>query len=297
MRRLTKDRYVTAFGAENPPAYTIADGETVVVETRDCYADCVTREGLLQEYPGPNPATGPIEVKGSQPGEALAVTIAEVKPADWGFIAGVEKEASKEWKSPFTIIEIRDGTAHYPWGLRLPLDPMIGVIGVAPEGEAVPTTTPHDWGGNMDTADLKAGATVYFPVAVPGAMLALGDVHALQGDAESCGTGIECSAEVTLTVRRVPEMLWPCPLIVRGDELMLVASADTLDAAAWRAVEEMAGLISKLTGLNYVESRRLLSTAGDIRISQIVNPKKTCRAVIPRAALGEAWPSRLSFRP
>lgn len=295
MRRLTKERYVTAFGAENPAAYTIADGETVVVETRDCYADCVTREGVLQEYPGPNPATGPIAVEGSVPGEAVAVTIHEVKPADWGFIAGVEKEA-KEWKSPFTIIEMREGKAHYPWGLVLPLDPMIGVIGVAPAGEAVPTTTPHDWGGNLDTADVKAGATIYFPVAVPGAMLALGDVHALQGDAESCGTGIECAAEVTLTARRVPQALWRCPLIVRADQLMLVASADTIDAAAWRAVEEMAGLISKLTGLNYVEARRLLSTAGDIRISQIVNPKKTCRAVMPRVALGGAWPSGLSFR-
>jgi amidase len=71
---------------------------------------------------------------------------------------------------------------------------------------------------------------------------------------------------------------------------MLVASADTIDAAAWRAVEEMAGLISKLTGLPCVESRRLLSTAGDIRISQIVNPRKTCRAVIPKEALPGAWP-------
>ena len=294
MRRLTKDKFVTALGTENPAAYTIADGETVVVETRDCFGDFVTREGeIIPGSPGANPATGPIEVKGSQPGEALAVTIEEVKPAEWGFIAGGGAEEGE----PFTVIEMRDGKAHYPWGLVLPLDPMIGVIGVAPEGEAVPTTTPSDWGGNLDTREIRAGSTIYFPVAVPGAMLALGDVHALQGDAESCGTGIECSAEVTLTVRRVPEMLWRCPLIVREDELMLVASADTLDAAAWRAVEEMAGLISTLTGLSYVESRRLLSTAGDIRISQIVNPKKTCRAVVPRAALGEAWPSRLSFRP
>jgi len=290
MRRLGRDHFVNDLNSANSPAYEIEDGETVVVETRDCYADCVTREGVLQEYPGPNPATGPIAVRGSAPGEALALTIHEVKPADWGFIAGVEREASKEWRSPFSIIEMHDGMAHYPWGLRLPLDPMIGVIGVAPEGQGVPTTTPHDWGGNMDTADVKAGATVFLPVAVPEAMLALGDVHARQGDGESCGTGIECSAEVTLTVRRQPEALWRCPLILREDRLMLIASADTLDAAAWRAVEEMSGLLCKIAGLSYVEARRLLSTAGDIRISQIVNPRKTCRAVIPKAAIPDHWP-------
>jgi len=294
MRRLSKDKYVTAFSAGNPAAYTIADGETVVVETRDCFGDFVTREGeIIPGSPGANPATGPIAVEGSLPGEALAVTIHAVKPAEWGFIGTWSLGRDEK---PL-IITMADGFATYPWGLRLPLDPMIGVIGVAPEGEAVPTTTPHDWGGNLDTVDVKPGATVYFPVAVPGAMLALGDVHALQADAESCGTGIECSAEVTLTVRRVTEPLWPCPLIVRDDLLILVASADTVDAAARRAVDEMAGLLGKLAGLSDKEARALISTAGDIRISQIVNPKKTCRAVIPRAALGEKWPSRLSFRP
>jgi amidase len=287
MRRLTKDKFVTAFSAENPAAYTIADGETVVVETRDCFGDFVTREGeILPGSPGPNPATGPIAVKGSVPGEALAVTIHEVKPADWGFIG--TWSLGRDQKP--LIITMADGCATYPWGLRLPLDPMIGVIGVAPEGEAIPTTTPHDWGGNLDTTDVKPGATVYFPVAVPGAMLALGDVHALQADAESCGTGIECSAEVTLTARRVPEALWHCPLIVRNDQLILVASAETVDAAARRAVDEMAGLLGKLAGLSDKEARALISTAGDIRISQIVNPKKTCRAVMPRAAIPEAWP-------
>jgi len=290
MRRLSKDHTVFALSGAEQAAYTIAEGETVVVETKSCYADCVTREGMLEEYPGPNPATGPIAIEGVRPGEALAVKIEGIATAEWGFVAGVERDESREWRGPFTVVEIHDGVAHYPWGLRLPVAPMVGVIGVAPAGEPVPTTTPHDWGGNLDTVDVCAGATIYFPVAASGALLALGDVHALQGDAESCGTGIECSAEVTLTARRVPEPLWPCPIIVRDDSLILVASAETLDEAAHRAMEEMAGLLGKLTGLRYAECRRLLSTAGDIRISQIVNPKKTCRAVIPRAAIPEAWP-------
>jgi amidase len=231
----------------------------------------------------PNPATGPIEVKGVRAGEGLAVTVHEVRPAEWGFISGGGERT-------YTVIEMKEGVASYPWGLRAPVNPMIGVIGLAPAGDPVPTNTPGDHGGNLDTPDVCAGATLFLPAAVAGGMLALGDVHALQGDGECSGTGIECAAEVTLTARRVEEPLWPMPYLVREDKLMLIASADTLEEAAWRAVGELAKLVSKLTGLSDAEARRMLSTVGEVRISQIVNPKKTCRAVLPRWAIAEHWP-------
>jgi amidase len=284
MKRLTRDKVVHALDKATPAAFSVEDGETFVVETHDCWGGNVTREGTkVRERVSPNPATGPIEVVGAQPGEALVVTVHEVTPADWGFIAGGGVD-------DFTIIEMRGGLATYPGGRQFPLHPMIGVMGVAPAGEAVPTTTPGDHGGNLDTVDLRAGSVISLPVAVPGAMLALGDVHALQGDGECGGTGVECAAEVTLTVKRVKEPLWPMPLIVRDDTLMLLASGDTLDEAAWLAVGEMAKLITKLTGLPDHLARRLLSTVGEVRISQIVNPRKGCRAVIPKAAIGERWP-------
>jgi len=285
MRRLARDRFITEMSRAHPAAYTMEEGETVVVETNDCHGGFVSREGVLRPGgPGPNPATGPIEVKGAQPGEGLAVTIHEVRPADWGFIGGGGE------RERFTVVEMKDGIAIYPWGLRLPLNPVVGVIGVAPGGEPVGNGVPGEHGGNLDTTDIRAGATMFLPVTVPGAMLALGDVHALQGDGECCGTGIECEAEVTLSVRRLKEALWPCPLVLRDDKLMLLASGETVDEAAWKAVAEMAKLLSKLTGLSDVEARRLLSTAGDIRISQTVNPLKTCRAIIPKAAIPEQWP-------
>lgn len=285
MRRLTGDRFVAELSKDTPAAYRVADGETVLVETPDCHGGHVDRDGTMRpDAPGPNPSTGPIEVRGSQPGEALAVTIHEVTPANWGFIGGGGEEAG------FTVIDIEDGVAIYPWGLRLPINPVVGAIGVAPPGEPVPMTTPSDWGGNLDTADVCAGATIYLPVGVPGAMLALGDVHALQGDSECCGTGIECAAEVMLTARRVKDPLWPTVHLVRDDKLMVLAHGETVDEAAWGAVDAMAKLLSKLTGLSDTEARRLLSTAGDVRISQIVNPRKTCRAIIPKEAIPEHWP-------
>jgi amidase len=285
MRRLTRDRFVSELSKGNPPAYSVEDGETILVETPDCHGGFVERDGTLRPgAPGPNPSTGPLEVRGSQPGEALGVAIHEVKPADWGFVGGGEGEAG------FMIVRIEGGAAVYPWGLQLPVNPIIGAIGVAPPGDPVPMTTPSDWGGNLDTADVCAGATVYLPVAIPGGMLALGDVHALQGDSECCGTGIECAAEVTLTVKRVEDPLWPSVYLVRDEKLMIFAHGETVDEAAWGVVDQMAKLLAKLTGLSDLDSRRLLSTAGDVRISQMVNPRKTCRAIIPRQAIPDHWP-------
>ncbi len=283
MRRLSRDHCVMTLDGANPPACSIAPGETVLVETPDCRGGHVTRQGELRPgAPGPNPSTGPIEVKGSRPGEAIAVTIHQITTGDWGFIGGGDEG--------YTVVEIEEGVAVYPWGLRLPVRPIIGVIGVAPPEEAVPLSTPSDWGGNLDTVDVCAGATVYLPVAVGGAMLALGDVHALQGDSECAGTGIECEAQVTLSVRRVADPVWESVHLVRDDRFMVFGHGETLDEAAWAAVEAMARCLSRLTGLTELESRRLLSTAGEVRISQMVNPRKTCRAIIPRAAIAEHWP-------
>lgn len=285
MKRLTSDHFITEMSKAHPPIYSIKDGETVTVETLDCHGGMVGKDGILRpERVYANPATGPIEVNGAQPGEGLAITIREIRPADWGFISGGGD------RTVATVIDMKNGIASYPWGLRLPVDPMIGVIGLAPAGDPIPTTTPGEHGGNLDTVDVRPGATLYLPVATPGGMLALGDIHALQGDGECGGTGIECAAEVTLSVQIVKEPLWPAPYLVRGEKLMLIASADTLDEAAWKAVGDMAKLLTRLTGLADVNARRLLSTAGEIRISQIVNPKKTCRAVIPRSAIPDHWP-------
>jgi len=286
MRRLTSDHFITEMSKSHPPIYTINEGETVTVETLDCQGGMVGKDGVpKQPRTLVNPATGPIEIKGSQPGDAVAVTIHKIRPADCGFIGGGGQDGVA-----FTPIKMQHDTAIYPWGLHLPLDPMIGVIGLAPAGDPVPTTTPGEHGGNLDTADVGEGATIYLPVAVPGGMLALGDVHALQGDAECGGTGIECAAEVTLSAKIIRDPLWPTPYLVRNDKLVLIASAETLDEAAWNAVRDMAKLLSKLTGLSDAEARRLLSTAGEVRISQIVNPKKTCRAIIPKAAMPDHWP-------
>ena len=154
MRRLTAEHYVNEMDRRHPAAYRIEDGEQVIVETLDCEGGMVGRDGVRR--PGevrPNPATGPIEVKGVRAGEGLAVTVHEVRPAEGGFISGGGERTD-------TVIEMKDGVASYPWGLRAPVDPMIGVIGLAPARDPVPTNTRLP-GRIWETA--SSGDTTMFP--------------------------------------------------------------------------------------------------------------------------------------
>jgi amidase len=144
---------------------------------------------------------------------------------------------------------------------------------------------PGDHGGNMDTRDVTAGATLYLTAQIEGGLLAMGDVHALQGDGETSGQGIETSAEITLRVRIVSEGLSSRPYLVRNGELMVVASAPSLEEAARQAVEEMATIVSDRSELRYDEARMLLGLVGDLRFGQIVNPLKTVRMALPLTAV------------
>ncbi len=137
----------------------------------------------------------------------------------------------------------------------------------------------------MDTRDVAPGATLYLTAQVEGALLALGDVHALQGDGETSGQGIETAAEVTLRVRVLTQGLSAQPYLYKDGALMVIVSAETLDLAAKQAVEETAQLITRHSSLGYDEARMLLSLIGDLRVGQIVNPWKTMRMSFPLASV------------
>jgi amidase len=161
---------------------------------------------------------------------------------------------------------------------------MIGTIGVAPL-EPITTLSSGRHGGNLDTTDIRAGCKVYLPVFVEGALFGVGDVHAAMGDGEVCGTGIECGAEVTirLDVRRDFPVTWP--RIESETEIMSVASAEGgLDEAIRIALLDMIGWLGRDQGLSEEEAYVLVSIAGDVRISQIVDPAVTARVAVPR------WP-------
>jgi amidase len=183
------------------------------------------------------------------------------------------------------ILNIENGYCDFK-GIKLPIKPMIGVIGVATKKhEDQDTATPWKHGGNMDTTDICEGASLYLPVNQYGALLALGDCHAIMGDGEICFTGCEIAAEVTLKTEVIKQKSIEWPLVETSDCTMVVASGETIDDAIESATEQAVNLMMKGLNISWEESYILASLALDIKVSQVVDPKKTVRAAIPKYLL------------
>ena len=188
------------------------------------------------------------------------------------------------------IIEIKDDFAIFSDEIKIPIRPMIGVIGVATRKEdgLIATDTPFRHGGNMDTTDITQGTTLYLPVAVDGAMLALGDLHAVMGDGEVCVTGLEIPGRVTLEVNLIKNKEISWPILETRDSIQVIASDSDLEKAARLALEEMIRILERAKGLSFEEAYILSSLAVDMKISQLVNPKKTARTAISKDILNSS---------
>ena len=174
------------------------------------------------------------------------------------------------------LLPIENNTVRFN-RLELPVDPMIGVIGVAPAGDPVNCGTPGYHGGNMDTRTIRAGSSVYFPVQVEGGLLAMGDLHAAMGDGEIMVSGVEVSGEVDVTVSKASGLDLSMPMVKSADRLAMVASEETADLALSKAVNAMADFLTVQTDLDLNQAGMLMSACGHARISQIVDPAKTAR--------------------
>jgi len=291
--RLSKEQRVFALAADTPPAVHVPDGALVELETADCFCDQVrdAGDGLdAVDWEQVNPATGPVFVEGARPGDTLTVHVERIEVDDQGVMAVSDEFgvlADRFRGTDCRLVPITDGFARLSDGVDVPVRPMIGVLGVAPAGASVPTHTPGPHGGNMDTRLIAEGATVYLPVFAPGGLLAAGDLHAAMGDGEICGTGVEVAGRVTLrvTVRRDLEIV--NPVVETPKVIATVASAPTLDEAAALATRDMADLLGTRLGLSPASATMLMSAAGDLQVSQVVDPLKTARFALPKSVLAQ----------
>ncbi|RVU54504.1 acetamidase/formamidase family protein [Anaerosphaera multitolerans] len=293
MQKLLRDNVIYNFENGMKGAYKVKDGETFTVETCDCFHQQISSEDqvLLEiDMDIVNPATGPIYVEGAEVGDILKVEILDIKIDDRGVAAAIPgsgglPEESKE--AIVRVIEVKEGFANY-LGKKIPIEPMIGVIGVAPgEGEGTwGTHTPWKHGGNMDTKTITKGRTLYFDVGQEGAMLALGDLHAVMGDGELCFTGLEIPGEVDLKVSLIKgkkKLNWP--VLESKDNIAIIASGENLEEAMQNAASTAVKYISEVLNSTWAEAYVMASQVLDLRISQVVNPMKTVRAEIPNYIL------------
>lgn len=284
MIRIGNDRKIDIMDRKNTPAAECDPGDTVVFETMDCSDGAVSRDAVRdysREYMH-NPATGPLYIHGAHPGDVLKVSILDIRTADWGFMGtgfGSDCFRTIQGEHQFRTFDISDGKVRLG-GKAFPVSPMIGVIGVAPAGDGVLTVTPDLHGGNMDCTVIGAGAEVYFPVFTEGALLAMGDLHAVMGDGEVFQYGLEVAGEVTVRVEVIPGAELRMPVVVRNGNVSAVASADTLMECSELAVTQLYDILVK-NGWDRTEAGYLMSMKCDLAICQTVDPKLTVRASLP----------------
>lgn len=279
---------IYAFDKKNRPQLRIKAGECVKIITKDCFSNQVDDDHRLADinWNQINPATGPIFVEGAEAGDILKVSIDSITVADQGVCAvgpGFGLIPLPEMTQK--IIPIRDQQLHFSDEIILPLNPMIGVIGVAPKEEPISTGTPAEHGGNMDTRLIKEGATLYLPIFVEGALFALGDLHAAMGDGEIGGSGVEVAGEVIVTIDLIKEQKLTHPVVENEESFAFLVSRKTIDDALTEATNIGVQKLAEKLKISLEEATMLGSIACDAEISQLVDPQLTARFVIPKKLL------------
>lgn len=278
MYRIHKDHIIYSMSPENKPCMEVEIGSSLVFETYDCFENQIDSEDVVfqeLDWNRINPATGPVYVKGAEPGDILAVTIEKIKIAEQGVLTT---------GANLGLIGICSSLENKTCSL------CIGTIGTAPKEESISCGTPHDHGGNMDCKEIKEGTTLLLPVNVPGALLALGDLHAAMGDGEIGVSGVEVAGEVTVTVQIIKEKKWPLPMAIQKGKMMTIASEKLLDDAASRAVHNMVTFLHEELAVSKADATLLLSAAGNLKVCQVVDPLKTARM-----ELGMDYVEKLGF--
>ena len=298
------------FGGAGAPLATVAPGSVIEMSCEDCFGGRVrTAEDLpsvVCEFPYLNPVTGPIHVEGADPGDLLAVHFADIRPArDWAVSATFPHfgaltaptsrpcciHRSRKWCGATTSTSRRvpapSGHAALTTRVVLPLDPMHGTVGVAPAaGEVIMSITPGAHGGNMDTPEIRAGTTVYLPVNVPGAMLAIGDGHCRQGEGEVCGTAVEAAMRTVIVVDVVKGAALGLAAVGGRRFVMSTGSARPLEDAFRISQHDMVGWVSDLLELDELDAYQLVSQVGLAPTGNVVDTTYTMVAKVPKAVLG-----------
>lgn len=287
------------YDASRPPVLTVDPGATVEFETLDARAGALYDRpvGVVFELPRPsggrsNPLTGPLAIRGAEPGDALAIDIEAVDVAPHGW-AGGHAYVNPLWpgrvpRALAKIVPIRDGVVEYSERIRFPSRPMLGCIGVAapvmPGGGAIHAGFPGRHGGNMDQKVVTAGTTLYLPVLVPGAMLYIGDAHAAQGDGELSGTAIEIGSLTRVRVRLIKGGAPAWPWLETADRWMVLTADHHFEVARREAVDAVMTVLERDLGMEPAEALALLAGAADLRIGQSMGGTipMTLRLEIPK---------------
>ena len=300
--RFTPTVYYPTYSFAHPPALRIKPGDRVVTKTID--AGGSDENGTQVASIGPNPEIGPFYIEGAEPGDVLVVTFDKIQTNRKTSFSG--SALSPYTADPQALLQRQPGQAPrvnwmidkekaiarlehpdlLPAVMELPLLPMLGCVGVAPaRKEAILSTVPGPWGGNMDYKGLNSGVKVMLPVNEAGALLFMGDGHARQGDGEVVGTGMETSMDVEFTVDLVKKKAIGWPRLENNDYIMVLASARPLLEAFQHATTEMQKLLVADYGFNERGAAAFMGQAVEYEIANVVDPSFTVVAKVRKSFL------------
>jgi acetamidase/formamidase len=306
--RPTPDQYAWTFGGVEP-VHSVRPGEILELFTEDCFAGRIQGVDDLPatsiEFPFINPQTGPFFVEGAEPGDTLAIHLVDVAPArDWAVSTSVSLFGSLT--STRITATLQDPLPERTWfyrvlsetqevlfealdskfEMRLPLQPFHGTIGVAPAAfEARNVLVPDSFGGNMDSPEVRAGATVYLGVNVPGALFSLGDGHYTMGEGEACGAAVEGAMNTVLVVDVLKDSYCEWPRLETDEAIMVCGSCRPLEDAFRIAHAEVVRWVAGDLGLSLMDAYQLVSQAARSRIANVVDPNYTIVAKMPKRYL------------
>ncbi|MEQ4721789.1 acetamidase/formamidase family protein [Nonomuraea sp. B19D2] len=285
-----------------PPVFEVSSGTSLVFETLDCFSNRIdspqqrfrTEAELLTVIGAFNPVSGPVAIPEAQPGDALAVTVHDIRLGPYAVTLIHDLPDVDAPLGDTRICPIDGDTVWFPTSrgpLALPARPMVGSLGVAPARDPFSSLLSHPrCGGNMDCQALRAGSVLVLPVEVPGALLSLGDVHALMGDAEITGTALETSADVTVTVdvRQGTGAAMTAPHLDEPHRIGAVGCAHGVgvDDNLRSAMGELRRRLTAEYGYLPAEAYELLGAVAEVTVNQCVHGGwSSVHVAVPRYAL------------
>jgi len=291
MKTILRNDPKYALDSRHEAVARVGIGESFIVETHDCRTGTITRPDQaadLLDTRCVNPATGPIAVDGVTAGSTICIEIEELHAdSRLGLMVtrpGVTSLAVSD--EPELRIVTCDGAYADVGPFRVPVVPMIGLLGVAPAGEAVSTFRGGEHGGNMDTLLIEARSRVFLPVFFNSGMVYFGDVHASMGDGEIFLSGVEIAGRIKARITLAPDWSLPTPLVETDDVVAVVAGGATFDEAAKAALAKAVEVLSA-GGMDRVDAGFLMSAAGNLRVCQYIPNANLvhCRFELPKSIL------------
>ena len=297
--------YSYVFNPYREPMVRVRPNERVTIHTDDAFESRITKKvdlpsRALATAKFLNPQTGPIYVEGAEPGDSLAVRIESIEPTRdfavsvlipyFGGLTSTNLTRTLQEPLPervwiWDLVDGGNNLVNEELGVKLPWQPFLGTLAVAPDLEAITALAPGPFGGNMDVPDVKPGNTVYLPVWNSGALVYTGDCHARQGQGELCGVAMEITSRVTVVFEVIKDKAIEWPRIESDEAIMVVGSARPMEDAARIANTELILWLEQEYGYDRWDAYQLLTQAGGLYVGNMVDTTYSLVASIEKKYL------------